>query len=72
MHAQLVWQEEGVRTYVVILEPGEEGKSLASLGRILDFLAAEKLDRSGAVVVIGGGVIGDLGGFGAADRKSVV
>ncbi len=50
----------------LVLEPGEETKSLAGLGRVLDFLAAENLDRAGALVVIGGGVMGDLGGFGAA------
>jgi 3-dehydroquinate synthase len=65
--AQASWLGSVLRDLpTLVLEPGEEGKSLASLGRILDFLAAEKLDRTGAVVVIGGGVIGDLGGFGAA------
>lgn len=48
------------------VEPGEGAKSLAGLGRVLDFLAAEKLDRGGAVFAVGGGVIGDLGGFAAA------
>jgi 3-dehydroquinate synthase len=50
----------------MVLPPGEETKSLANLGRILDFLAAEKLDRDGMLVAVGGGVIGDLGGFAAA------
>lgn len=45
---------------------GEGSKSLASLGRVLDFLADTRLDRGSAVFVIGGGVVGDLGGFAAA------
>ncbi len=50
----------------LVVEPGEGSKSLLVLGRVLDFLAAEGLDRSGALFAVGGGVIGDLGGFAAA------
>ena len=45
---------------------GEESKSIPELGRTLDFLAAQGLDRSGAVFAVGGGVVGDLAGFAAA------
>ncbi len=51
---------------VLAVEPGEGSKSLAVFGRILDFLAENKLDRGGALFAVGGGVIGDLGGFAAA------
>jgi 3-dehydroquinate synthase len=50
----------------LVIDPGEESKSLENLGRILDFLAAQRVDRSGALFAVGGGVIGDLAGFGAA------
>jgi 3-dehydroquinate synthase len=50
----------------LIVPPGEESKSIAELARVLDFLAAEGVDRSGAVFAIGGGVVGDLAGFAAA------
>lgn len=50
----------------LVLEPGEETKSLAELGRVLDFLAEHRLDRGGALFAAGGGVIGDLAGFAAA------
>jgi 3-dehydroquinate synthase len=53
-------------TPVLAVEPGEGSKSLAGLGRVLDFLAEHKLDRGGALFAVGGGVIGDLGGFAAA------
>lgn len=45
---------------------GETSKSIATLVRVLDFLAEAKLDRSSALFVVGGGVVGDLGGFAAA------
>jgi len=51
---------------VVVSEPGEGTKSLGELGRVLDFLAAEKIDRTAVLFAVGGGVIGDLGGFAAA------
>lgn len=54
----------GMPTFAV--EPGENAKSLVGYGAVLDFLAAQKVDRSGVLLVMGGGVIGDLGGFAAA------
>ncbi len=50
----------------LVLPAGEETKSLASLGLVLDFLAERRLGRTDALFVVGGGVIGDLGGFAAA------
>src|SRR3954466_7149254 len=50
----------------LVVEAGEGSKSLACFGRVLDFLAEQKIDRSGALFAVGGGVIGDLGGFAAA------
>jgi 3-dehydroquinate synthase len=50
----------------LVVPAGEGSKSLAELGRALDFLAAQRLDRSSALFAVGGGVIGDLGGFAAA------
>ncbi|MDR1790026.1 MAG: 3-dehydroquinate synthase, partial [Opitutaceae bacterium] len=41
-------------------------KSLSGLGRCLDFLAENKIDRGGLLLAAGGGVIGDLAGFAAA------
>jgi 3-dehydroquinate synthase len=49
-----------------IVAPGEVSKSLSELGRVLEFLASQRLDRTGALFAVGGGVIGDLGGFAAA------
>jgi 3-dehydroquinate synthase len=51
---------------MLVLAPGEETKSLTELGRVLDFLAEQRIDRGGALFAAGGGVIGDLAGFAAA------
>lgn len=51
---------------VLALAPGEATKSLWEFGRVLDFLAAERMDRTSVLFAVGGGVIGDLGGFAAA------
>lgn len=50
----------------LVLEPGEETKSLEETGRVLEFLARAQLDRGSTVFTVGGGVVGDLGGFAAA------
>lgn len=50
----------------LVMPRGETTKSLAGFGRVLDFLAANRVDRGGVLWVLGGGVMGDLGGFAAA------
>jgi 3-dehydroquinate synthase len=51
---------------IMELVSGETTKSIATLERIWDFLADSGMDRTGRVVVAGGGVTGDAGGFAAA------
>ncbi len=46
--------------------PGEGSKSLVELERVLGFLAGAGLDRRSVLVVLGGGVVGDLGGLAAS------
>ncbi len=45
---------------------GENSKSLAQLGEILEYAVQAGLDRKSTLVALGGGVVGDLGGFAAA------
>jgi 3-dehydroquinate synthase len=60
-------QIEGGRfTKVIQLPPGEETKSFTHLQQIWDEMVTLKLDRKSLLVVIGGGVLGDLGGFAAS------
>jgi len=61
--AALVGLEDAPR---LVVPAGEASKSLATLGRVLDFLAESDLDRSSALVLLGGGVVGDLGGLAAS------
>lgn len=53
---------------VVVAEvpDGERSKSLNWLKRLYDLMIRERLDRSSAVIALGGGVVGDLAGFAAA------
>ena len=45
---------------------GEEHKTLATLGALLEGLAERELTRDDVVVALGGGVTGDMGGLAAA------
>jgi 3-dehydroquinate synthase len=49
-----------------LMGDGERFKNLTSMGRALHFLSDTGLERSDAVVALGGGVVGDLAGFAAA------
>lgn len=51
---------------ILVLPPGETSKNWSSAERVLDWLLEQRLPRDGAVVALGGGVIGDLAGFAAA------
>ena len=49
-----------------LVPAGESSKSFAELERTLEFLARTGLDRGSCLLVLGGGVVGDLGGLAAA------
>ncbi len=51
---------------LLVLPPGEEHKTLSTVGRIYEFLAEGNAGRDSLVVAFGGGVVGDLAGFAAA------
>ncbi|NUQ37915.1 MAG: 3-dehydroquinate synthase [Caldilineales bacterium] len=51
---------------LITLPAGERHKHLATIARIYDDLVAAGLDRSGVVLALGGGVVGDMAGFAAA------
>jgi 3-dehydroquinate synthase len=56
----------GVRTSAVVLPDGEAHKDWETLNRIFDVLLTERCERSTTLVALGGGVVGDMGGFAAA------
>lgn len=49
-----------------VIPAGEASKNAENLLAFLNFLAAEELTRSDAVIAFGGGVVGDLGGLAAS------
>ena len=55
--------------YVLQIPAGEENKTLSTSETIWQFLTEKAFDRWGVVVNLGGGVIGDMGGFCAALYK---
>ncbi|MBR5295576.1 MAG: 3-dehydroquinate synthase [Clostridia bacterium] len=49
--------------YLFTLVSGEDSKSLASFEKIISFMLEKGFTRSDCLISLGGGVIGDLGGF---------
>ena len=54
---------DGYEVKIMALEPGEETKAFNTLPSIYNELLDFKLTRSDLIITLGGGVIGDLGGF---------
>ena len=59
-------QLETFQVTTVILPDGEQFKTLDYVTRIFDELLANKFSRNATLIALGGGVIGDMGGFAAA------
>ena len=56
----------GLRTHTLILEDGEHHKTIESAQRVWQALADLGAQRNACLIALGGGVVGDLGGFAAA------
>ncbi len=56
----------GISVQTLVLPHGEKTKNLHSLENVLDFLVTAQIERTDAIIALGGGVIGDLVGFAAA------
>ncbi|MBS3953705.1 MAG: 3-dehydroquinate synthase [Methylomicrobium sp.] len=64
--ATLMSHLEGYSAETVVLPDGEQYKTLEYLNRIFDQLLTKKFSRNATLIALGGGVIGDMGGFAAA------
>ncbi|OPJ56839.1 3-dehydroquinate synthase [Alkalithermobacter paradoxus] len=51
------------KTYIYSLIPGEESKSLKVYSDIFEYAISSGLTRKSLVISLGGGVVGDIGGF---------
>jgi 3-dehydroquinate synthase len=58
--------QAGVDVIEIVLPDGEEFKDWRTLNSIFDALIAARCERSTTLIALGGGVLGDLGGFAAA------
>lgn len=56
----------GFESEMVVVRAGETSKSVKSVEKCYDELAAHRLERKSFIVALGGGVVGDLAGFVAA------
>ncbi len=59
----------GIKLDWLALPPGEQTKTFAQLGHVLDWLLAGGADRGDVLIAFGGGVIGDMGGLAASLMK---
>lgn len=62
------WKEwvEGLKKSVFVVSSGEEHKTIRTVEAIWDFFMRSGVDRESVVWNVGGGVIGDMGGFAAS------
>jgi 3-dehydroquinate synthase len=56
----------GVRTMRVVVPDGEAHKDWQTLNTIFDALLEQRCERGTTLIALGGGVVGDIGGFAAA------
>lgn len=59
-------KQSGLKTHLYELGDGEDFKNLATLSKVYDALVEARLERGDSLWTLGGGVVGDLGGFAAA------
>lgn len=59
-------RQAGLRAELTCIPAGERFKTLGTVRRVYDALLEARIDRRGAIVALGGGVVGDLAGFAAA------
>lgn len=59
-------EEAGLVVHTVVITAGEQSKNMQVLSEVLEELAGAGLTRTDVVLTLGGGVVGDLGGFAAA------
>jgi 3-dehydroquinate synthase len=56
----------GISAHVLSVAAGEQSKTIETANSLWEMLLADSTDRKAVIVAVGGGMIGDLGGFVAA------
>ncbi len=58
--------DAGFQTELFVIKNGEESKNFEVYKSIINSLASKGFTRNDSLIALGGGVVGDIGGFGAA------
>lgn len=66
---KLLEKVDWVPSHVIVLDCGEENKSIESVGRIWNTLSTWGARRSSVLLCVGGGMVTDVGGFAASTFK---
>lgn len=64
--AEAALASAGIESSRIVVPAGEGSKSYATFERVCEAIIAARIERGDLVIALGGGVIGDLGGFAAA------
>ena len=59
----------GFDAHVIVVEAGERSKTMTTLAQVYTELLKFNITRSDCILTLGGGVVGDLGGFAATTFK---
>lgn len=59
-------EDAGLRSEVIAFTAGEASKHLGTMGELYDGMVRARPERKSGVIALGGGVVGDMGGFVAA------
>ncbi len=63
---QAILKANNIRHDHLILDDGEQYKTVATMGKIIDSLLQQRHDRQTTLIALGGGVVGDITGFAAS------
>jgi 3-dehydroquinate synthase len=63
---EAILKQNKIRHDRVILEDGEQYKTVATVEKIIDTLLQQRYDRQTTLIALGGGVVGDITGFAAS------
>lgn len=59
-------ESTGATVHLFVFAPGEEHKTLETVGNILEYLATSSFTRTDCLIALGGGIVGDVCGFAAS------
>lgn len=58
-----ILNDAGIESELIVIRAGESNKNIGTVSRIYEMMAEMHLDRSSAIIGVGGGVVCDIAGF---------